>query len=41
MARAQTVVVYVVLGILVVFAVTTLANLEPDLLAALRLPAVP
>jgi amino acid transporter len=32
-ARAQTVVVYVVLGILTVFAVTTLANLDLDLLA--------
>ncbi len=37
-ARAQTVVVYVVLSILVVFAVTTLANLEPSLLAASGYP---
>ena len=33
MARAQTVVVFVVLGILTLFAVTTLANIDPDLLA--------
>ncbi len=32
-ARAQTVVVYVVIGILALFAVTTLANLNPHLLA--------
>jgi amino acid transporter len=32
-ARAQTVVVVVVIGILTLFAVTTLANLDPDLLA--------
>jgi amino acid transporter len=32
-ARAQTVVVYVVIGILTVFAVATLANLDADLLA--------
>jgi amino acid transporter len=32
-ARAQTVVVVVVVGILTVFAVTTLSNLNPDLLA--------
>jgi amino acid transporter len=32
-ARAQTIVVVVVVGILAVFAVTTLANLDPDLLA--------
>jgi amino acid transporter len=32
-ARAQTVIVYVVLGILTLFAVTTLADLDPDLLA--------
>jgi amino acid transporter len=37
-ARAQTVVVYVVLSILIVFAVTTLANLEPSLLAASGYP---
>ena len=32
-ARAQTIVVIVVIGILTIFAVTTLANLDPDLLA--------
>jgi amino acid transporter len=32
-ARAQTVIVYVVLGILVVFAVVTLADMDPSLLA--------
>jgi amino acid transporter len=32
-ARAQTVVVYVVLGILIIFAVATLANIDPNLLA--------
>jgi amino acid transporter len=32
-ARAQTIVVAVVIGILSVFAVTTLANMDPDLLA--------
>ncbi|SNY29793.1 APC family permease [Paractinoplanes atraurantiacus] len=32
-ARAQTVIVYVVLGILVVFAVVTLVNMDPSLLA--------
>jgi amino acid transporter len=32
-ARAQTVIVYVVLGILTVFAVVTLANMNPSLLA--------
>jgi len=32
-ARAQTVIVYVVVGILVVFAVVTLINMEPSLLA--------
>jgi amino acid transporter len=32
-ARAQTLVVYVVIGILSLFAVTTLANVDPDLLA--------
>ncbi|MET0831951.1 MAG: APC family permease [Acidimicrobiia bacterium] len=37
-ARAQTIVVYVVLSILVVFAVTTLANLEPSLLATSGYP---
>jgi amino acid transporter len=31
-ARTQTVIVYVVLGILTLFAVSTLANLDPDLL---------
>jgi amino acid transporter len=37
-AKAQTVVVYVVLGILVVFAVTTLANIDPTLLATSGYP---
>jgi amino acid transporter len=32
-ARAQTVIVYVVLGILVVFSVVTIANMDPSLLA--------
>ena len=32
-ARAQTVIVYIVLGILVVFAVVTLADMDPSLLA--------
>ena len=32
-AKVQTVIVYVVLGILTLFAVSTLANLDPDLLA--------
>jgi amino acid transporter len=32
-ARAQTVIVYVVLGILVIFSVVTIANLNPSLLA--------
>jgi len=32
-ARAQTVIVYVVVGILVVFAVVTLINMEPSVLA--------
>jgi amino acid transporter len=32
-ARAQTIVVYVVIGILSLFAITTLANIDPDLLA--------
>ena len=32
-ARAQTVIVYVVLGILVIFAVVTLVNMNPSLLA--------
>ena len=31
--RAQTVIVYIVLGILIVFAVVTLANMHPSLLA--------
>ena len=31
-AKAQTVIVYVVLGILTLFAISTLANLDPDLL---------
>jgi amino acid transporter len=37
-ARAQTVIVYVVLGILVVFAVVTLANMTPSLLAPSKYP---
>ena len=39
-ARAQTVVVFVVIGILTVFAVATLANLDPDLLAFSGYPPV-
>src|SRR4051812_29335132 len=39
-ARAQTVIVVIVLGILSVFAVTTLANLEPHLLAFSGYPSV-
>jgi amino acid transporter len=39
-ARAQTVVVVVVLGILTVFAVTTLANIDLDLLAFSGYPSV-
>ena len=39
-ARAQTVVVIVVIGILTVFAVATLANIEPDLLAFSGYPSV-
>jgi amino acid transporter len=37
-ARAQTVIVYVVIGILTVFAVATLANIHPHLLAFSRYP---
>jgi amino acid transporter len=37
-ARAQTVIVYVVLGILVTFAVVTLANINPTLLAPTGYP---
>ncbi len=37
-ANAQTVVVYVVIGILSLFAVTTLANMNPDLLAVSGYP---
>ena len=37
-ARAQTVVVVVVIGILTVFAVSTLANMDPDLLAFSEYP---
>ena len=37
-ARAQTVVVYVVIGILTVFAIATLANIQPDLLAFSHYP---
>ena len=39
-ARAQTVVVVVVIGILTVFAVATLANLDPDLLAFSGYPSL-
>ena len=39
-ARAQTVVVVVVTGILTVFAVATLANLDPDLLAFSGYPGI-
>jgi amino acid transporter len=39
-ARAQTVVVIVVIGILTVFAVTTLATMDPDLLAFSGYPSV-
>jgi amino acid transporter len=39
-ARAQTVIVYVVLGILTVFAVVTLANMHPSLLAFSGYPPV-
>jgi amino acid transporter len=38
-ARAQTIVVYVVIGILSVFAVTTLVNIDPDLLAFSEYPS--
>ncbi|MFJ7779401.1 APC family permease [Streptomyces yangpuensis] len=38
-ARAQTVIVYVVLGILTVFAVVTLASMDPSLLAFSGYPA--
>ena len=37
-ARAQTIVVVVVIGILTVFAVSTLANMDPDLLAFSEYP---
>ena len=39
-ARAQTVVVYVVLGILVTFAIVTIANINPSLLAPAGYPPV-
>ena len=39
-ARAQTVVVIVVVGILSVFAVTTLANIQIDLLAVSDYPSL-
>ncbi|GGN59516.1 amino acid transporter [Actinoplanes lobatus] len=39
-ARAQTVIVYLVLGILVVFAVVTLANMDPSLLAFSGYPSL-
>jgi amino acid transporter len=37
-ARAQTIVVVVVIGILVIFAVSTIANVDPDLLAPSKYP---
>ena len=37
-ANAQTVIVYVVLGILVIFAVVTIANMNPSLLAPSKYP---
>jgi amino acid transporter len=37
-ARAQTVIVYIVLGILVLFAVVTIANIDPSLLAPSKYP---
>jgi amino acid transporter len=37
-AKAQTVIVYVVLGILVIFAVVTIANMNPSLLAPSKYP---
>ena len=40
MARVQTLVVVVVIGILTVFAVATLANLDPDLLAFSDYPGI-
>ena len=39
-ARTQTLIVYVVLSILTLFAVTTLANLHPDLLAFSNYPSL-
>jgi amino acid transporter len=39
-ARAQTVIVYVVVGILVTFALATLTNLEPELLAFSGYPSL-
>jgi amino acid transporter len=39
-ARAQTLIVYVVLGILTLFAITTLADLDPDLLAFSEYPSI-
>src|SRR5512133_4280615 len=39
-ARAQTVIVYVVVGILVVFAVVTLVNMDPSLLAPSGYPSL-
>lgn len=38
-ARTQTVVVFVVLGILIIFAVATLTNIQPDLLAVSTYPS--
>jgi amino acid transporter len=37
-ANAQTVIVYIVLGILIIFAVVTLANMNPSLLAPSKYP---
>ena len=39
-ARAQTIVVVIVVGILAIFAVTTLSNLDPDLLAFSGYPSL-
>ena len=39
-ARVQTIVVVVVIGILSIFAVSTLANIDPDLLAPSKYPSV-
>jgi len=39
-ARLQTVIVFIVLGILTLFAVSTIANLDPDLLAFSKYPSL-